>query len=112
MSKKIILFVVAIIVLGGVAYWQYAKIRDNTGLGCAKEGESPTYFDLTTGKINPEGKQCCSGLKEIRIKTSQADLDKGICLTIAGSSGVCSSCGNGVCESNYEDKCNCPEDCK
>ena len=79
---------------------------------CAKEGESPTYFNLTTGKINPEGQQCCSGLKEIGFKTNQATLKKGLCTTTSGVPGICASCGNGICESAYEDRCNCKEDCK
>lgn len=79
---------------------------------CAMEGETPTYFNLATGKENPEGKYCCSGLKAIGPKTGQAVIDKGICAVVSGSLGVCRSCGNGICDFEYEDSCNCSEDCK
>jgi len=80
-------------------------------INCAEEGERPTYFDLTTGKENSGGKHCCFGLKEIGPKTPQEELEKGICMGVSGSLGICSPCGNNVCESEYEDSCNCPEDC-
>ncbi|MDO9581446.1 MAG: hypothetical protein Q7J06_12940 [Bacteroidales bacterium] len=80
-------------------------------INCAKEGKRPTYFDLTTGKENPGGKHCCFGLKGIGPKTPQEELEKGICMGVSGSLGICSPCGNNVCEFEYEDSCNCPEDC-
>lgn len=76
---------------------------------CAREGESPNIIDMTTGKplVNP--KPCCEGLKAI----SQISCDEktGICGQTTGSQGICSPCGNGVCDS-YENDDNCPEDCE
>ena len=76
--------------------YETKEVNDN----CAKEGESPTYLDLTTGLEVPDGKYCCSGLKAIGPKTSQAQLEKGMCAKITGSLGVCRPCGNDVCDSN------------
>ena len=79
---------------------------------CAVNGESPTNFDMTTGKIIPGGKPCCDGLKAIGPKTPQDALDKGACMHKMGTVGVCRPCGDGICNPEYEDRCNCPEDCR
>jgi len=79
---------------------------------CAVNGESPTNFDMTTGKIIPGGKPCCVGLKLINPKTPLENLNKGLCKHTMGTAGVCRPCGNGVCDTEYEDRCNCSEDCK
>jgi len=84
----------------------------DSSLECAREGESPTYLDLTTGKKNPKGKQCCSGLREIMVKAPEASVKRGVCPGFQGTPDICSQCGNGICNSTYEDICNCPEDCK
>ncbi len=73
------------------------KYRKN--ISCKKAGDSPGYF----GK-------CCWGLEEIEYHTGP-DADGNCGLPLMGrSSGICSNCGNGVCE-EWENKCNCPEDC-
>ena len=83
---------------------------------CAKIGErSVSNFDMTTGKINPnmKNKDCCSGLKNITEKQSIINKNSDVCSQSVGVSyNLCSPCGNGVCDSQYEDHCNCPEDCK
>jgi len=83
---------------------------------CAKVGErSVGNFDMTTGKVNPNIriKNCCSGLKNIAEKQSIIEKDSDVCSQSTGVSyNLCSPCGNGVCDLRYEDKCNCPEDCK
>jgi hypothetical protein len=87
--------------------------------GCAKTGEEPvSNFDLTTGKTDPNIKvlHCCEGLKEIQKKqrTNFPVTESGerVCASIVGvHNSICSPCGNGVCDSEYEDYCNCPEDC-
>jgi hypothetical protein len=83
---------------------------------CAKVGErSVSNFDMTTGKINPniKIKNCCSGLKNIAEKQSIIKKDSDICSQSLGVPyNLCSPCGNGECDLQYEDHCNCPEDCK
>ena len=79
---------------------------------CAKEGEKSTGLDMTTGKLKPGGKFCCKGLKPIGPKTDDETLKQGICTIVSGGSLTCTSCGDNVCDTKYEDKCNCPEDCK
>ena len=86
---------------------------------CAKAGEEPvSNFDLTTGKTDPniEAISCCEGLKEIEKKQNfNISADGGenkVCASIEGiHNTICSPCGNGICESEYEDYCNCPIDC-
>jgi hypothetical protein len=83
---------------------------------CSKSGESPVgNFDERTGKINPniKVKNCCAGLKAIENKTATINKNPEICVhTIGGFQGICSPCGNNICDSKYEDHCNCPVDCK
>ncbi len=87
---------------------------------CAKAGEEPvSNFDLTKGKINPsiEVIPCCEGLQAIE-KKQRNDLPiserlLGGCAMITGvPNQICSPCGNGVCDVETEDYCNCEEDCK
>jgi hypothetical protein len=77
-------------------------------VGCVSEGGT------IPGAISPEYRkhmatECCSGLTAI----TYSGMYDGNCnaLAIAGApSGVCSKCGNGICES-WETKCNCAKDC-
>lgn len=87
-----------------------------TESSCAKAGErSVSNFDMTTGKINPniKIKNCCQGLKNIAEKQSAVNKGTDICSQSIGVPyNLCSPCGNAICDSQYEDRCNCPEDCK
>lgn len=82
---------------------------------CAKAGErSISNFDMTKGKTDPSIKplNCCSGLKNISDKQTEG-TSANICAQRTGVlNNLCSPCGNDVCDSQYEDSCNCPEDCK
>lgn len=78
-------------------------------VGCVGEGGT------IPGAISPDYRkhmatECCEGLEQI---TYYNYYDKNCSLVpIAGApAGVCSKCGNGICES-WETKCTCPEDCK
>ena len=105
-----------------VVQTQVHKTDDKTILeeDCAKEGEEPVgNFDLRTGKIDQSITviKCCTGLKEITKKQiDEIRRDKSgeiLCRMIVGvPNGICSPCGNGKCDTNYEDVCNCYEDCK
>jgi len=87
---------------------------------CAQAGEEPvSNFDLRTGKIDERNTvvNCCPGLKEIQKKqTETISRDKSgeiICgMKVGAPNSTCSPCGNGKCDTSYEDVCNCPEDCK
>ena len=115
-NKYLTYGVVALIIIGIVFianYIQQTNNKENTSIeNCAKEGEKSTSLDMTSGKLKPGGKSCCEGLKEIWPKTDDATLKKGICIMVAGNSPTCVSCGDNICNPQYEDKCNCPEDCK
>ncbi len=75
-------------------------VNQETG-NCAKAGES---VGSCVGC-----KKCCQGLQPmVNLKYN------GECVNLPapGSGGVCSNCGNGICDDkNNEDECNCPEDC-
>ena len=80
---------------------------------CAKQGERPTNFDLSTGKAVTGGKACCPGLVSVDEKSLQKDdSGKEICAMHQGVMGICQPCGDGICNHDYEDKCNCEQDCK
>ncbi|MEO9236321.1 MAG: hypothetical protein ABI421_23470 [Polyangiaceae bacterium] len=52
---------------------------------------------------------CCAGLQSADIKE---DFDSTCASRGAGGyAGVCLACGDGVCDSRFETKCNCPADC-
>ena len=116
---KIILVIVIISTLGyllGIKYQQSSEIQPTIVESyCAKIGEKPvSNFDLRTGKINPsiKIKDCCPGLKKIAKKQIIANKDSGICSQTQGTlDDVCSSCGDDICDPQYEDHCNCPVDC-
>jgi len=83
---------------------------------CSNAGEIPiSNFDFRTGKINPDIKikKCCPGLVSIQKKQPPTNKGRGTCgMIMGGPNAICSPCGNGVCDSQYEDYCNCPKDCK
>jgi hypothetical protein len=83
------------------------KVTNETQAECANIGEHPNNFDFTTGKKIIGGKQCCPGLKEI----INSDCVDDICSFSSGGPGICAPCGNDVCEQEYENSLNCPEDC-
>jgi hypothetical protein len=62
------------------------------------------------GKIQGD---CCDGLNyinEVHVPlTGNINCKE---LAVAGGNLICSACGNGKCESGWENKCNCPEDCE
>jgi len=77
--------------------------------GCAKTGEIIGSYANRNKNILP--KSCCSGLKAISLKQPVNQKNPQFCAQTMGAS-ICSPCGNGVCDSQYEDHCNCPQDCK
>lgn len=73
---------------------------------CIKEGEYVDTFDRNSFT-------CCEGL----IKVDARPLDENCKVIIPNRSfGIepgwrCINCGDKICNPEYENKCNCPEDC-
>ena len=62
------------------------------------------------GQSLSPGYECCEGL--VSKNPSRYLEAEGICDQIVGSFGICVACGDNECDSTYENKCNCPEDCE
>ena len=60
------------------------------------------------GYAQKPGSICCAGLTSTMISTETGD---GKCITPLGSYPLCMSCGDGICDRNIENSCNCPKDC-
>jgi len=77
-------------------------------VGCVPEG------GMIPGAISPDYRQhmattCCAGLSTIEY-SGRFDQNCNRVAIAGEPAGVCSKCGNGICES-WETKCNCPSDC-
>lgn len=77
-------------------------------VGCVPEGGQ------IPGAISPDyrkhmANECCAGLQVIPY-SGLYDSNCNQTMIVGAPSGICSRCGNGVCES-WETKCTCPEDC-
>lgn len=70
---------------------------------CISAGESA---DKYSHGIYIGSNSCCEGLLKIPVK----DYKDGECYNLFDVGTVCSECGNSICE-EWENKCNCPEDC-
>ena len=105
-----IIITVLIIAIGIYAFYPDKNINSD----CAKEGE-----DGPNGSLGPNDPNkdivCCEGLTlistGIEYDPTSEYADENGCLIMVGSGTVCSACGNGNCEDDWENKCNCPEDC-
>ncbi|GEM_PF-6324890 len=64
------------------------------------------------GKSLLPGHNCCNGLVSIQAASSSGISKDGTCSFAVGSWGVCAPCGNGVCDSDTENNCNCQQDCE
>lgn len=99
---------------------QFTKTQDNSYGGLPhkqpepRDGDSQCLEEGETGnqrgdKNAPDWelkKKCCEGL----VDREEVDIcGKGI---TGGYVYACIKCGDGVCDSNNESKCNCPEDCQ
>ena len=113
MNKKIIIFSLVVIILLAVvgiffigkkkrAYDNVFSDNTKTSLFCAKEGEVIGATGMP--------RACCSGFKALDGLPNGYD---GVCSKPQPPTGLsmCASCGDGICNNNYEGKCNCPTDC-
>jgi hypothetical protein len=69
-------------------------------VGCLPAGQvvmNPPY---------PEG--CCDGLQEVTATTTG---DDGACQIKPDGDPICAACPDGHCDEEWENACNCPEDC-
>lgn len=80
---------------------------------CAKAGEASN-----SPPVDPAyywEKQCCGNFVEISncvdYEPDNQYSNSNGCLLKTGCGNICSDCGNDICES-WENKCNCPKDCK
>ena len=71
---------------------------------CTKAGSSPDEYSF--GKYIGPIPDCCDGLERIDYKFSR----DGECFDVPDTGTICSDCGNNICE-EWENLCNCPEDC-
>ncbi len=62
------------------------------------------------GEAMSPGYECCEGLIE-GTSLSSTEIVNGVCAFSVGSFGTCLACGDGVCDSEYENSCNCEKDC-
>lgn len=68
---------------------------------CAGKGETVSGI--------PDDEPCCDSLDAIAAE--EIDPETGQCEALIGGM-ICAACGDGQCESGWENPCNCPEDCK
>lgn len=81
--------------------------QDCKDFKCKAHGEIPRYTGL---ELDDMSIQCCEGL----VHRIQKDLYDAECneTPYGGYGGICLACGDGRCDSQFESKCNCPEDCR
>ena len=90
------------------------EITSTPKLNCAKAGDGSTEYDAMIDK-NAIVIHCCEGLKNIQKKPAleRSPSGKYYCVLKQGPGNTfCAPCGNGKCDTKYEDICNCPDDCK
>jgi hypothetical protein len=58
-------------------------------------------------EVVPDAPECCPGLVAIALAQVTGE---GECELLDGAA-VCAACGNGTCEADWENVCNCAEDC-
>lgn len=76
--------------------------------------KSPNKFCGTAGMATPTiARKCCEGLSEMWNTCAEDDCACQHSFSALGGLGVCSDCGNSICDrNNNENYCNCPNDCK
>lgn len=104
MNKKTlsVLIIIFVVVVAGLI-WVFGFNNSNKIL-CVSAGEA-----ANNPSLGPNGffGECCEGLKEIPAYYESEE----VCVLGLGGANICSDCGNNICET-WENKCNCPEDCK
>lgn len=84
-------------------------VKFTEDVGCVPEGHYiPGAISLEYKKYMAT--ECCPSLRRIRY-SKEYDENCNETFLAGGPGGVCTQCGNDICESE-ETKCNCPEDCE
>lgn len=82
------------------------ETSDSEEKACLAEGESASIRGVPGDDGWQLKEKCCEGLVD---REAIEVCGKGIA---GGYIYVCVACGDGECQNNFENKCNCPEDCK
>jgi hypothetical protein len=83
------------------------QTTDNTLPGLQCSGLGGTLIPRGGGPPGSRGfeNECCGGLRYAE--------NKDVCgRAYGGHAGVCIACGDKKCDQQFENQCNCPEDCK
>ena len=95
----------------GVTYGNYCGMQA-ASQSMAYDGECEVECvgegDTGSGFVPGPPMVCCPGL--VAISLADWDPVNGIC-SMATDVFICSDCGNGSCETGWENPCNCPADC-
>lgn len=121
--KKLLLILTILVsfsITGIILYLFLIAPKNNSKIptlapACANQGESfstvPEYYVENNGINYPP--RCCEGLNDVSSPNSLCINNQSYTLNIETGLppiGVCSNCGNGVCE-EVENACVCPTDC-
>ena len=105
--KRMVAFGVLIVIVIGLGILYFA-LTPEPAQDCAGIGEA---FSWSHNDPSLPG-ECCEGLKNVRTSNHISVADK--CYFDGSASGyqtgICSDCGNGICEP-FESVCGCSEDC-
>jgi len=102
------IIIIVVIIIAGISFLFYPQSEKeiiNSNTNCTRAGQSPDEysFGMYIGPIP----QCCDGLKRINVR----QYEDGECYVLPDTGTICSDCGNDICE-EWENPCNCPDDCK
>jgi len=110
MKKSLIVGIAILILLAiasGTYFYSHSIKEESPTATCIKAGQiyqSPAVL----GKIQGE---CCNNMTAIAEYTLP-EVNCELFQQEVGGNSICSDCGNNICESDWENKCNCPADCK
>jgi hypothetical protein len=108
-KKWIIIAIIFLVLCFGI--YALFKIMNQGALTCVKANYVSSNPSL---RPNFPDKKCCSGLVEISsgfvYDPDEESADENGCAIRWGAPAICSDCGNDNCE-DWENRCNCPEDC-
>ena len=106
MKKGLIIGVIVLILVIIIGVYIYSNKIDSSNVSdCTKAGK------VALNDVTGEFKECCSDLKEVgNLPDGTLEECKNFA-EMEGFGSICSDCGNSVCES-WENRCNCPVDCK
>ncbi|MFC2154193.1 hypothetical protein ACFLRC_01770 [Candidatus Altiarchaeota archaeon] len=75
---------------------------------CVSLGYGPNVTLPLGQHYGSKDKICCEGL----VLRGTINSYKADCGMLDGGGNLCIACGDGTCDSTYENYCNCPEDCE